>query len=306
MNIFEEISEQSRRAILLQLMDGSRSVNEIVEATGLRQPNVSNHLARLRSKGIVSSSRVGRHIYYSISKAEVEDALNAIIRSSEDEPSVVDLSELVIPYARAACRGDERECSRIIDQAVRTHRCMIALYADLLGAAMSTIGSWYLAGAIDEAQEHMSSAITERQMGRIMSYLGTPTPSENVAVIGSAPQNHHTIGMRMLADYLTTQRWNVRFLGADVPVPSFRREVADSRPDLVLISCSHNEGVEWTARLIREIASLRGNAQTPTIVVGGGIVNQEADRFLADGADFLATSLEQFATYLLPQVTAHN
>ena len=303
MSIFDEISEQSRRALLMELMDGSRSVNELVDATGLRQPNVSNHLARLRAKGIVSASRVGRHIYYTIAKAEVEDALNAIIRTTAEDAKGVAISELVIPYSRAACRGDERECNRIIDQALRTSRDLLVLYSELLGAAMSTIGTWYQTGAIDEAQEHMTSAITERQMSRIMNYLGAPPPGEKVAVIGTAPENHHTIGIRMLADYLISQNWSVRFLGANVPIPSFLREVADSRPELVLVSCSHEEGVEWTQRLIREITAARADSECPRLGVGGGIASHAPDRFLENGADFVAKSLVAFATSTLPEIT---
>ncbi|MEI7578126.1 MAG: metalloregulator ArsR/SmtB family transcription factor [Armatimonadota bacterium] len=302
MSIFDEISEQSRRAILMNLMDGSRSVNELVESTGLRQPNVSNHLARLRAKGIVSANRIGRHIYYSIARAEVEDALNAIIRTTTDGNDGASILDLVVPFARAACRGDERECNRIVDQALRTSRDLITLYTQLLGASMTTIGAWYMSGAIDEAQEHMTSSITERQMTRIMNYLGSPAPGAKVAVIGAAPQNHHTIGLRMLSDYLTSQNWSVRFLGANVPIPSFIREVSDSRPDLVLVSCSHDEGAEWTLRMIRELVSLRSGAEVPKIGVGGGIVNRDPKRFLEEGADFLATSLEQFADAVLQKV----
>lgn len=304
MSVFDEISEQSRRALLMQLMDGSRSVNELVEATGLRQPNVSNHLARLRAKGIVATSRVGRHVYYSIARAEVEDALNAIIRTTAEDSTASSLPDLVIPYSRAACRGDERECNRIIDLALRASRDLLTLYSDLLGAAMQTIGHWYMTGAIDEAQEHMTSAITERQMSRIMNYLGAPTPSGKVAVVGTGPENHHTIGIRMLADYLISQNWSVRFLGANVPVPSFLREIADSRPDVVLVSCSHEQGVEWTLRLIREIVSARGESEKPLLGVGGGMASHDPKRFLDDGADFVAKSLNEFAKTTLPEIAS--
>lgn len=295
MSIFEEISEQSRRTILLQLLDGSRSVNEIVEATGLRQPNVSNHLARLRSKGIVSTTRIGRQIFYSIGKAEVEDALNAIVRTTTSPAEAPPISDLVSSYAKAAARGDERECNRIIDQALRASRDIVALYTDLLSASMSTVGTWYTESLIDEAQEHMASAITERQMARIMNYLGSPEPNGQIAIVGTAPLNHHTIGLRMLADYLTLNSWNVRYLGANVPIPSFLREVQESQPNLVLISCSHQEGVEWTLRLIREISAIRRSGSRLQIGVGGGIVSKDPTQFLESGANFVSTSLAEFA-----------
>ena len=38
-------------------------VGDIVVATGLRQPNVSNHLSRMRASGVVKSSKVGREVF---------------------------------------------------------------------------------------------------------------------------------------------------------------------------------------------------------------------------------------------------
>jgi len=53
---FETVSEPARRAILDLLMRGPRSVGEIVERTGMSQPNASRHLRILRESGLVQSS----------------------------------------------------------------------------------------------------------------------------------------------------------------------------------------------------------------------------------------------------------
>lgn len=46
--LFRGFSDSSRLAILEVLRSGSRTVGEIVEATGLTQSNASNHLGCLR------------------------------------------------------------------------------------------------------------------------------------------------------------------------------------------------------------------------------------------------------------------
>ena len=48
---------------------------EIVEATGLSQPNVSNHLACLRECGLVSGDPQGRSVYYRLSDQRVKEFL---------------------------------------------------------------------------------------------------------------------------------------------------------------------------------------------------------------------------------------
>ena len=60
--LFRGFADPTRLAILETLRDGPRSVGEIVEATGLGQPNVSNHLACLRDCGLVTSERHGRRV----------------------------------------------------------------------------------------------------------------------------------------------------------------------------------------------------------------------------------------------------
>ena len=40
---------------------GRKSVSELVHLTHLKQPNVSNHLAKMREQGLVRAERSGRN-----------------------------------------------------------------------------------------------------------------------------------------------------------------------------------------------------------------------------------------------------
>jgi ArsR family transcriptional regulator, cadmium/lead-responsive transcriptional repressor len=70
--LFRGFSDASRLAILEVLRDGSRTVTEIVEATGLSQPNVSNHLACLLDCGLAVRERQGRFAIYSLADPRLE------------------------------------------------------------------------------------------------------------------------------------------------------------------------------------------------------------------------------------------
>jgi DNA-binding transcriptional ArsR family regulator len=69
--LFRGFSDPSRLSILDALREGAATVSEIVEATGLSQPNVSNHLSCLRDCGLVVSEQQGRFVYYELSDKRV-------------------------------------------------------------------------------------------------------------------------------------------------------------------------------------------------------------------------------------------
>ena len=62
--LFHGLADPSRLRILEALTDGSRRVSDIVEATGLSQPNASMHLACLFDCGLVDRERRGREVHY--------------------------------------------------------------------------------------------------------------------------------------------------------------------------------------------------------------------------------------------------
>jgi DNA-binding transcriptional ArsR family regulator len=61
---FNAIAEPRRRQILDALAGGERPVNDLVAELGLTQPQVSKHLAVLRSVGAVQVRGVGRQRLY--------------------------------------------------------------------------------------------------------------------------------------------------------------------------------------------------------------------------------------------------
>jgi DNA-binding transcriptional ArsR family regulator len=67
---FNAVAEPRRREILDLLADRERPVGELVELTGLGQPQVSKHLRVLREVGAVQAREEGRRRLYSVN-AEV-------------------------------------------------------------------------------------------------------------------------------------------------------------------------------------------------------------------------------------------
>lgn len=69
--LFRGFSDPSRLSILEAIRFDPLTVSEIVQATGLSQSNVSNHLGCLRDCGLVVSEQQGRYVQYRLSDPRV-------------------------------------------------------------------------------------------------------------------------------------------------------------------------------------------------------------------------------------------
>lgn len=70
-DFLKALSNESRLLLLCLLVERERSVGELEELMSLRQPNVSQQLARLRLDGLVDTRRDGKTIYYRLASDDV-------------------------------------------------------------------------------------------------------------------------------------------------------------------------------------------------------------------------------------------
>jgi DNA-binding transcriptional ArsR family regulator len=66
LDVFNAVAEPKRRRVLAVLVDGERSVNDIVTTLEWPQSQVSKHLGVLRQVGVVSVRCDGRHRFYRV------------------------------------------------------------------------------------------------------------------------------------------------------------------------------------------------------------------------------------------------
>ena len=77
-SFLKALAHESRLIILCILAEGEKSVSELERELDLRQPTVSQQLARLRADGLVSTRRDGKIIYYSLASDEARIIIGAI------------------------------------------------------------------------------------------------------------------------------------------------------------------------------------------------------------------------------------
>jgi DNA-binding transcriptional ArsR family regulator len=74
-----------RIAIVLQLRASHRCVHELVDALGVPQPLVSQHLKILKAAGVVAGERSGREVLYRLADHHLAHiVVDAVAHASED------------------------------------------------------------------------------------------------------------------------------------------------------------------------------------------------------------------------------
>ncbi len=62
--LLKALSNETRIKLMCLLMDGEKSAGELAQAVRMQLPAISQHLAKMRAKNLVSSRRDGQTIYY--------------------------------------------------------------------------------------------------------------------------------------------------------------------------------------------------------------------------------------------------
>jgi DNA-binding transcriptional ArsR family regulator len=70
-DVLKALASPKRLEIIHLLAEGPREVGRLAEELGISQPNVSQHLALMRSAGVVEAERDGREVRYRLSDPEI-------------------------------------------------------------------------------------------------------------------------------------------------------------------------------------------------------------------------------------------
>jgi DNA-binding transcriptional ArsR family regulator len=82
------LSDDTRRHILVRLLEGPAYPAELADDLGTTRANLSNHLACLRECGLVTATAEGRRVRYDLADERLGDALR--ILASLDIPGQCD------------------------------------------------------------------------------------------------------------------------------------------------------------------------------------------------------------------------
>ena len=77
-DFLKALTNPSRLIILCLLAEGEKSVSELEALLRLRQPTLSQQLARLRAERLVETRRAGKMIYYRLASSEARQVIELL------------------------------------------------------------------------------------------------------------------------------------------------------------------------------------------------------------------------------------
>ena len=76
--VCQGLADPTRILILYLLADSPRHVTELAEVLGVKQPTVSHHLKVLRDRGLVTATREGNTVRYTLRDRRIIQALDLL------------------------------------------------------------------------------------------------------------------------------------------------------------------------------------------------------------------------------------
>jgi len=79
-NFLKRFAHPSRLMVACALVDGERSVRDLEDTLGIRQPGLSQQLAELRDAGLIVGRKDGKSMNYSLADDRVVDFISLMYR----------------------------------------------------------------------------------------------------------------------------------------------------------------------------------------------------------------------------------
>jgi len=132
----------------------------------------------------------------------------------------------------------------VVDDARQAAMPAALIQSAVVTPAMHRIGDLWARSELTVADEHPATAICQRILASLYGELQREpvTPSGKV-LLAAVQGQHHTLGLRMVADVLEGAGSNVLYLGADVPTDSIVEAVERHAPNAVGLSLTMPLGV---------------------------------------------------------------
>lgn len=97
----QALADPLRLDILRELLGGPATVSELTALMGATQPNISNHLALLRERGLVRATREGRQMRYEVRDPAVAALIEALAVVAQAPQAARPAQRPTPPLARA-------------------------------------------------------------------------------------------------------------------------------------------------------------------------------------------------------------
>jgi methanogenic corrinoid protein MtbC1 len=172
--------------------------------------------------------------------------------------------EAVEGFVAAARLLDVSAMERVLDEAFAAERFEGAV-DHVVFPALRSIGEGWSDGTIDVSMEHAASETIRRRLSSFYDTVASATGTPDL-IVGLPPGGQHEIGTLVFAIAARRRGLDVLYLGADVPLESWRVAVEAIGARVAVIGVVGATDVAAADRVVR---TLLASARPPIAAVGG-------------------------------------
>lgn len=169
-------------------------------------------------------------------------------------------------YLEALLARDVGAARGAIEAALEAGVPVHDIYLGVLQPALYEIGHQWAVGGFSVADEHCATSVTQSLLGMLGPRMRTAPKDGRLALVTGSPEERHSLGVQMVADFLEADGWEVLNLGASTPARDLARMADAERPDVVALSTSTPAGLPGAAEAVEALLGLEAR---PLVVLGG-------------------------------------
>ncbi len=229
------------------------------------------------------------------------DSLLALTEPTEPTATVTIDDQLCNRLLDSLHAGDERLASALVVGAYQSATGIVGLADRLIRPVMDRIGHKWFLGQWDIFEEHEATNLLISTLGGINYNLIQAATSGRPIALGASPDGDPYVLPRLLGEIAVREvGWDVRNLGADLPLRSLANATRKYQPRLIFLSASR---IVDRVRFINDYTYFyeAANQVGAAVILGGRAFDPELRSRLvfASFGDRMA-HLSEFARQILP------
>jgi methanogenic corrinoid protein MtbC1 len=232
---------------------------------------------------------VGKHRLIPLTEA-LRVAKSLQIRTDRLDSLAADLTAASPEQVQEICKallvslktGHRLQAKNLIIKAYETLGSASQLADLVIAPVMQAIGHAWSIGAWDVFEEHQASLIVGAAISELISIACVETSAEAPIALGSNPQGDvYTLPLLLAELTLFEMGWNVKNLGANLPIGSLIRAIETFRPRLIFIAAGH---LVDPICFLEEFPRITHSARIveARVIVGGSALNEGILKKLGD------------------------
>lgn len=199
-------------------------------------------------------------------------------------------------FLELALAGDRRGIRSFVRRLEQAGYGPDRIGLEIVGPALVEVGDRWMRNALSVADEHLVSAIAEQVLTEIALGLPDPPGDAPVIVLGSAGNEAHRIGQRIVEGLFVRAGWRVHALGTGVPSGDLAAMASKLRARAIGLSVTMSYHVEEAREALRHLRASPGLSGV-MLLVGGAIFRAVPELAVGLDADWVGADAPEAVRY---------